>query len=97
MRTSSIPRTMKRETDNRHSRSNDFLYDDERLRFVIRASGLYTGLFARRIGLPDGEELHNVLTRRQPLTAELVTRIHACYPQINAVWLLTGRTLTDPG
>ena len=79
-------------TANRHPRSNDFRHDDERLRFVIRASGLYTGLFAQRIGLPDGEVLHNVLARRQPLTAELVSRIHACYPQINAIWLLTGRT-----
>lgn len=53
--------------DNRR-RSDNNRFDHERLRFAIRASGLYTGLFARRIGLSDSKPLYDVLTlpRRWP-------------------------------
>lgn len=47
--------------DNRRRGDNN-RFDHERLRFAIRASGLYTGLFARRIGLSDSEPLYEVLT-----------------------------------
>ncbi|WP_242493238.1 hypothetical protein [Alistipes senegalensis] len=56
-----------------------------------RASGLYTGSFARRIGLPDSEALYDVLTGLAPLSPELARRIHVCYPQIDLEWLMTGR------
>ena len=79
------------ETITRRSRSNDFRYDDERLRFVIRASGLTTGLFARKIGLPDSELIYRIKAGKAPLGAEIVRRIHACYPMIDAGWLLTGK------
>ena len=78
------------EKNTRRPRSNDYRYDDERLRFVIRASGLHPGLFARRIGLEDSEELYAVLCGKTPLTDELVARIHACFPQVNANWLRHG-------
>ena len=72
-------------------RSNNNRFDYERLRFAIRASGLYTGSFARRIGLPDSEPLYAVLTGQEPLSPELARRIHVCYPQIDLEWLMTGR------
>lgn len=75
--------------DNRR-RSDNNRFDHERLRFAIRASGLYTGLFARRIGLSDSEPLYEVLTGQAPLTPTLARRIHACYPQIDLEWLMTG-------
>ncbi len=71
-------------------RSDNHRFDHERLRFAIRASGLCTGLFARRIGLSDSEPLYDVLTGQAPLTAALARRIHACYPQIDLEWLTTG-------
>ena len=79
------------ETTTRRPRSNDYRYDDERLRFVIRASGLYASLFARKIGLADPEILHEIQVGRQPLTPAIVRLIHACYPMIDAGWLLTGK------
>ena len=74
----------------RRHRSNDFRYDDERLRFVLRASGLTTGLFAREIGLPDSELIYRIKSGKAPLGAEIAGRIHRCYPQIDICWLLTG-------
>ena len=53
---------MKQHDHRRRSDNNRF--DHERLRFAIRASGLYTGSFARRIGLPDSEALYDVMTGR---------------------------------
>lgn len=73
----------------RRPRSNDFRYADERLRFAIRASGLHTGLFARRIGVPL-ETLYEILLTGAPLTPQIAARIHAQYPQIDPVWLLSG-------
>lgn len=73
----------------RRPRSNDFRYADERLRFVIRASGLHTALFARRIGV-CAETLYGMLHAGAPMTPEIVGRIHAHYPQIDPVWLLCG-------
>lgn len=84
-----IHTTMKQHDHRRRSDNNRF--DHERLRFAIRASGLYTGSFARRIGLPDSEALYDVLTGLAPLSPELARRIHACYPQIDLEWLMTGR------
>ena len=72
-------------------RTNDFRRDEERLRFVLRASGLAVGEFAREIGLPDSEALYAVLTGQEPLSPELARRIHVCYPQIDLEWLMTGR------
>ena len=80
---------MKQQDHRRRSDNNRF--DHERLRFAIRASGLYTGSFARRIGLPDSEPLYAVLTGQEPLSPELARRIHVCYPQIDLEWLMTGR------
>ena len=70
---------------------NDYSYASERLRFVIRASGFYTELFARQIGMPVAELLYLVLFDNRPLTPLLVERICARFPQIDARWLLTGR------
>ena len=76
---------MKQHDHRRRSDNNRF--DHERLRFAIRASGLYTG----RIGLPDSEALDDVLTGLAPPSPELARRIHVCYPQIDLEWLMTGR------
>ena len=74
----------------RRPHPNDYSYDSERLRFVIRASGFYTELFARQIGMPNAELLHRVLFDDMPLSPLLVERICARFPQIDARWLLTG-------
>ena len=78
---------------NTHRRPHSYDYDfaSERLRFVIRASGFYTELFARQIGMPDAELLYGILFGDKPLTPPIVERICARFPQIDARWLLTGR------
>ena len=74
----------------RHSRAGDFRCDGERLRFVLRASGLTTGQFACEIGLPDSELLYRIKAGKAPLGIEIAERIHRRYPQVDAYWLLTG-------
>lgn len=56
------------ENKSRRPHPNDYSYASERLRFVIRASGFYTELFARQIGMPDAELLYLVLFDNRPLT-----------------------------
>lgn len=75
--------------DNRR-RSDNNRFDHERLRFAIRASGLYTGLFARRIGLSDSEPLYDVLTGQAPLPPGAGPPHPRRYPQIDLEWLMTG-------
>lgn len=72
------------------SRTSDFCRDEERLRFVLRASGLTTGQFAREIGLSDSELLYRIKAGKAPLGFEIAERIHRRYPQIDSCWLLTG-------
>ena len=79
------------ENKSRRPHPNDYSYASERLRFVIRASGFYTELFARQIGMPDAALLSLVLFAHRPLTPLRVARICARFPQIDARWLLTGR------
>ena len=85
------------ENKSRRPHPNDYSYASERLRFVIRASGFYTELFARQIGMPDAELLYLVLFDNRPLTPLLVERICARFPQIDARWLLTGRVGEQSG
>ena len=68
--------------DNRR-RSDNNRFDHERLRFAIRASGLYTGSFARRIGLPDSEALYDVLTSLPPCRITLAGT-SCLYPLLGA-------------
>lgn len=79
------------ENVNKRPRSNDYRYDDERLRFVLGATGLPTGTFARMIGLPDSELLYQIKSGKAPLSPLLAARIHACFPQFDRQWLFTGK------
>lgn len=80
------------ETLKKRPRSNDYRYDDERLRFVLGATGLPVATFARLIGLPDSEALYEIKHGKAPLDPGLAARIHACFPQFDRQWLLTGKT-----
>ena len=71
-------------------RTNDFRRDEERLRFVLRASGRAVGEFAREIGLPDSELLYRIKASKAPLESGIAERICRRYPQIDFCWLLTG-------
>ncbi len=71
-------------------RSRDYHYEDERLRFVLRASDLNISAFAREIGLPDCEIIYKIKYGKAHLTEDIVRLIHARYPQIDGWWLLTG-------
>ena len=71
-------------------RTNDFRRDEERLRFVLRASGFAVGEFAREIGLPDSELLYRIKAGKAPLESGIAERICRRYPQIDFFWLLTG-------
>lgn len=80
-----------------YPRSNGYRNDAERLRFVIRATSLSSNAFARKIGLPDGEELYRIICNKAPITPALVARIRTYVPQIDAGWLLTGEVGHRPG
>lgn len=79
-----------------YPRSNGYRNDAERLRFVICATRLPLHVFARAIGFPDGEALYRIIYCKAPLTFEIVQRIHAVVPQVDAGWLLTGQGGHNP-
>lgn len=43
------------------------------------------------ISLPNSELLYLIKSGKAPLGPLLVRRIHACFPQIDAGWLLRGK------
>lgn len=79
------------ENVNKRPRSNDYRYDDERLRFVLGATGLPVTTLARMIGLGNSEILFMIKHGKAPLSPWLAERIHAFFPQFDREWLITGK------
>ncbi len=62
----------------------------DRLRLVIERSGMTVNSFARHIGLARSEALYQIKRGNNGISANLVDRIVAKFPEVNRVWLLTG-------
>lgn len=68
----------------------------ERLKRVIRYSGLSTNAFARAIGLKRGENLYQIKKGNHGISRELAERIHKYYPLFSVEWLLLGDKAQSP-
>ena len=66
------------------------LEDWKRLEQIIDESGLSVNAFARRIGLPRGENLYQIRRGNNGISRDLALRIHACFPQYGIGWIITG-------
>ena len=73
----------------RFSNKNSDLWP--RLEMVIRWSGMSTNAFARHIGLPRGENLYQIKRGNNGLSLHLADMICEKFPEIDELWLLTGK------
>lgn len=62
----------------------------ERLNAVIRWAGMSINRFARHIGLSRGENLYQIRRGNNGISKSLALRIAEHFPEISAMWLLTG-------
>ena len=58
---------------------------------VIRWSGMSTNAFARHIGLPRGENLYQIKRGNNGLSIHVADMICEKFPEIDELWLLTGK------
>lgn len=62
-----------------------------RIEMVIRWSGMSTNAFARHIGLPRGENLYQIKKGNNGLSMNVANLICEKFPEIDELWLLTGK------
>ena len=72
------------------------LEDWKRREQIIDDSRLSVNAFARRIGLPRGENLYQIRRGNNGISRDLALRIHACFPQYGIGWIITGEKDTPP-
>ena len=64
----------------------------ERLTKVMEYSGLKPAEFANHIGLSSRQHVYDILKgKTKSITEQVRSKILTCYPEVNEVWLLTGR------
>lgn len=63
----------------------------ERLEAVIQWSNMTTNAFARHIGLLRGENLYQIKKGNNGLSINVANLICAKFPEIDELWLLTGK------
>ncbi|WP_196017545.1 hypothetical protein [Alistipes senegalensis] len=73
----------------RFSNKNSDLWP--RLEMVIRWSHMSVYAFARHIGLPRGENLYQIKRGNNGLSLHLADMICEKFPEIDELWLLTGK------
>ena len=69
---------------------NEYNKQWERLRSVIMHCNMTTNMFARHIGLPNGELMYHIKRGNYNISERLADRIVALHPKIDRRWLLTG-------
>lgn len=65
-------------------------YSWQRLEAVISWTGLSINGFARRIGLPRGENLYQIKKGNNGISLDVANRIVSKFPKIDKLWLLAG-------
>lgn len=63
----------------------------QRIESVVKWANMTTNYFARYIGLSRGENLYQIKRGRNGISRKLAERIVLHFPQIDLLWLLTGR------
>ena len=62
----------------------------QRLEQVLCWTGLSTYDFAKRIGMENPQDLYRLRQEKGGISNALAERIHAAYPQVSRLWLLSG-------
>lgn len=63
----------------------------QRIESVVKWANMTTNYFARHIGLARGENLYQIKRGHNGISRKLAERIVQHFPQIDLLWLLTGR------
>lgn len=63
----------------------------QRIESVVKWANMTTNYFARYIGLTRGENLYQIKRGHNGISRKLAERIVQHFPQIDLLWLLTGR------
>ena len=63
----------------------------QRIESVVKWANMTTNYFARYIGLSRGENLYQIKRGHNGISRKLADRIVQHFPQIDMLWLLTGR------
>lgn len=63
----------------------------QRIESVVKWANMTTNYFARYIGLSRGENLYQIKRGHNGISRKLAERIVQHFPQIDLLWLLTGR------
>ena len=63
----------------------------QRIESVVKWANMTTNYFARYIGLSRGENLYQIKRGHNGISRKLGERIVQHFPQIDLLWLLTGR------
>ncbi len=63
----------------------------QRIESVVKWANMTTNYFARHIGLTRGENLYQIKRGHNGISRKLAERIVQHFPQIDLLWLLTGR------
>jgi len=63
----------------------------QRIESVIKWANMTTNFFARYIGLPRGENLYQIKRGNNGISRDVAERIVTRFPEIDLLWLLTGR------
>ncbi len=63
----------------------------QRIEAVIKWANMSTNYFARHIGLARGENLYQIKRGNNGISLDVADRIVSKFPQVDKLWLLTGR------
>ena len=63
----------------------------QRIESIVKWANMSTNYFARYIGLSRGENLYQIKRGHNGISRKLAERIVQHFPQIDMLWLLTGR------
>jgi len=78
---------MQKKSEIMHENQNNW----QRIESVVKWANMTTNYFARYIGLTRGENLYQIKRGHNGISRKLAERIVQHFPQIDLLWLLTGR------
>jgi len=62
----------------------------ERIKQIVKWSGLKTTPFAKKIGYESGQSIFDLYSGKAKINAKVAVKIITIYPEISLNWILTG-------
>jgi len=66
------------------------MIDSDRIKEVIKWSGLNANAFAKKVGYDRGQVIYDIIKGKNKITGKISVNIVKSYPEINLNWILTG-------